>query len=127
MWQSKSRRSRIQSTSRCPGVRVQRHARDLAALRRRRTEMKPVVRNRPTLPERTSLAAGNDAFGRSDRLIERLNSSIELLFVDGLHNFANSWAGLQPKGEHVAAEENRCGRLVFDAEYAGALEKPIHR
>src|SRR5207302_1840872 len=60
-------------------------------------------------------------------LIEVGDGAVELLFVDGLENLADSRPWLQPEREHMPSEEYRRGWTMLDAERSRAVEKPVHR
>src|SRR5438445_2235495 len=64
---------------------------------------------------------------RRDRLTNRRDFSVELLFVDRFQAVTDARAGSKAEGQQMASEEQRRRRSMFDAERPRPLEKPVHR
>src|SRR6185369_1868110 len=69
----------------------------------------------------------NNTAGFLDPRLDARDLAVKLLLVNELEYFADPRSGREPKREQMAAEQQRCGRMVLDAERTRALEEPIHR
>ena len=107
------------------GRAVARCAGNGAGLPRRQVRRRPAARLELALDAlRCSDAICRAAAVASSSVVHR---PVHLLFVDGFQDLSDARAGREAELEEMTAEENRAGRLVFDAELARAVEKPVHR
>src|SRR5450759_1394814 len=65
--------------------------------------------------------------GGSNRLLERLDRAIELLLVNRLQNLTHPRSRRHAERDHVASEQDRFRRTMFDAERPCPLQEPVHR
>src|SRR5262245_47915376 len=83
----------------------------------------------PRTTRNTSLGSRfrNNATRFLDPRLDARDLAVKLLLVNDLEYFADPRSGREPKREQMAAEQQRCGRMMLDAERTRALQEPIHR
>src|SRR5262245_16615854 len=85
-----------------------------------------------SLPRTTRLTSPgrrlrNEPAGFLDPRLDARHLTVKLLLVNELEDFADPRSGRESEGKQMAAEQQWCGRLMFDAERTRSFEEPVHR